>query len=80
MNNKASGPNSISLWVNRDENGKIVDWEMTLTNAQAIDMLTKALHEAEKEGDAKTAKFVKMLLEDINKHGKTDRKNKPEKK
>lgn len=80
MNNNASGPDSISLRVDRDKNGKIVDWEMTLTNDQAIDMLNKAIHEAEKEGDAKTARVAKMFLKQINKHSKTDRKNKPEKK
>ena len=75
MNNKANGSDSISLRVDRDENGKIVDWEMTLTHDQAIDMLNKALHEAEKEGDAKTAKAAKMFLKQINKHGK----NRPQK-
>jgi len=79
MNNKASGPGSIPLRVDRDENGKIVDWEMALTSDQAIDLLNKALHEAEKEGDTKTARVARMFLKQLNKHSKTDRKNKPEK-
>jgi len=80
MKNNASDPDNISLRVDRDKNGKIVDWEMTLTSDQAIDMLNKALHEAEKEGDTKTARVARMFLEQINKHSKTDSKNKPEKK
>ncbi len=80
MKNNASDPNNISLRVDRDENGKVVDWEMTLTHDQATDMLNKALHEAEKEGDTKTAGVARMFLRQINKHSKTDSKNKPEKK
>lgn len=80
MENNASDPNNIPLRVDRDENGKIVDWEMTLTRDQATDMLKKALHEAEKEGDAETARIARIFLKQINKHSKTDSKNKPEKK
>lgn len=70
MENNASDPNNIPLRVDRDENGKIVNWEMTLTRDQAIDMLNKALHEAEKEGDAKTARIARIFLKQINKHSK----------
>lgn len=80
MKNNAGDPDNISLRVDRDKNGKIVDWEMTLTSDQATDMLNKALHEAEEIGDAKIARVARMLLEQIDKHNKTDSKNKLEKK
>lgn len=80
MKNNTSDPNNILLSVDKDENGEIVGWEMDLTYDQMADILNKAIREAIKKGDTKTARAARMFLERMNAHSKTDSKNKPEKK
>ncbi len=69
----------IMLWVERDDEGNITDWEMTLKRDDLIKILSDVIDELRKAGkQIPTEKYEKLLQHLIEE--KTTNKDKPKKK
>lgn len=62
MKDNMNPSNDMWLEVERDSNGEIVGWEMTLKTEDAIKILEQAVHEATEQGDTQKANSAKKLL------------------
>lgn len=60
--NTMNPSNDMWLEVERDSNGEIVEWEMTLKTEDVIKILEQAIHEATEQGDMQKANSAKKLL------------------
>lgn len=60
--NTMNPSNGMWLEVERDSNGEIVEWEMTLKTEDVIKILEQAIHEATEQGDMQKANSAKKLL------------------
>lgn len=64
--NTMTPSNDMWLEVERDANGEIVGWEITLKTEDAIKILEQAVHEATKQGDIQKANGAKKLLRSLS--------------
>lgn len=62
MKDNMKPSNDMWLEVERDANGEIVEWEMTLKTEDVIKILEQAIHEATEQGDMQKANSAKKLL------------------
>ena len=77
MENHLNVPDKIPLSVERDADGKITGWEMTLKRKDAIAMLREIIREATEQGDTATARGAKKFLQCISgSKNRNGRKNK----
>lgn len=64
--NTMNPSNDMWLEVERDANGEIVGWEITLKTEDAIKILEQAVHEATEQGDIQKANGAKKLLRSLS--------------
>lgn len=69
----------VMLWVKRDDEGNITDWEMTLKRDDLIKILSKVVDELKESGKQIPAEKYEKLLQHLLEE-KTTHKGKPKKK
>lgn len=76
---KHADQDGIMLWVERDDEGNITDWEMTIKRDDLIKILSNVIEELKKSGKQIPAEKYEKLLQHLIEE-KTTHKDKSKKK
>lgn len=80
MNKNTNDQDDVLFWVNRDDNGTIVDWGMILKDTDAANLLEKLVDDLKRDGKQISVKQYEALLDHMRKAEKTNSKKKNRKK
>lgn len=80
MKKNTNDQDDVLFWVNRDDNGTIVDWGMILKDTDAANLLEKLVDDLKREGKQVSVKQYEAVRDHMRKAEKTDSKKKHQKK
>lgn len=80
MKKNTNDQDDVLFWVNRDDNGTIVDWGMILKDTDAATLLEKLVDDLKREGKQVSVKQCEAVRDYMRKADKTDSKKKHQKK
>ena len=75
----ANNQDVVMLWVKRDDEGNITDWEMTIKRDDLIKILSEVIDELKESGKQIPAEKYEKLLQHLLEE-KTTHNDKPKKK